>query len=305
MPEGDTIAYAASRIRPVLEGRVPDVDPHAAASARAATAGRSASAAAAVTEVGTHGKHLFLHFDGELVLHSHLGDDRGVGRVRAAAGAGGRSPRRAWLVLRSQGHEVVEFDGPLLELMTEGRARFDQRLAALGPRRARRGVRRSRGSCAAAHRRSDADDRRRAARPAQRRRDRQHLEGRRRAGRPASTRGGALSELSDGEAGRRSSRRSARGWTLSARNGPDARSSRASTGGPGGRVPAAGRGSVARARATPTARHTGARDVRSERSDAPRGRPRAATRRPQGCRPDRSRETRSRASTPRCMPGST
>jgi endonuclease-8 len=28
---------------------------------------------------------------------------------------------------------VVQFDGPLLELLTEGRVRFDQRLAALGP----------------------------------------------------------------------------------------------------------------------------------------------------------------------------
>ena len=28
---------------------------------------------------------------------------------------------------------MVEFDGPLLELMTDGRTRFDQRLAALGP----------------------------------------------------------------------------------------------------------------------------------------------------------------------------
>ena len=28
---------------------------------------------------------------------------------------------------------VVEFDGPPLELMTDGRSRFDQRLAALGP----------------------------------------------------------------------------------------------------------------------------------------------------------------------------
>jgi endonuclease-8 len=36
-------------------------------------------------------------------------------------------------VLRAGGHDVVEFDGPLLELMTEGRTRFDQRLAALGP----------------------------------------------------------------------------------------------------------------------------------------------------------------------------
>ncbi len=44
-----------------------------------------------------------------------------------------RSARRAWLVLSRAGHDVVEFDGPLLELITEGRRRFDQRLAALGP----------------------------------------------------------------------------------------------------------------------------------------------------------------------------
>jgi endonuclease-8 len=45
----------------------------------------------------------------------------------------GRSPRRAWIVLGRAGYEVVEFDGPLLELLTESRTRFDQRLAALGP----------------------------------------------------------------------------------------------------------------------------------------------------------------------------
>src|SRR2546423_15325444 len=44
-----------------------------------------------------------------------------------------RSPRRAWLVIRTPDHEVVQFDGPVLELMTDGRTRFDQRLAALGP----------------------------------------------------------------------------------------------------------------------------------------------------------------------------
>jgi endonuclease-8 len=44
-----------------------------------------------------------------------------------------RSPSRAWLVLRRDGTDVVQFDGPLLELMTVGRRRFDQRLAALGP----------------------------------------------------------------------------------------------------------------------------------------------------------------------------
>ena len=36
-------------------------------------------------------------------------------------------------MLRTPTHDVVEFDGPVLELMTESRTRFDQRLAALGP----------------------------------------------------------------------------------------------------------------------------------------------------------------------------
>ena len=131
MPEGDTIAHAAKRIRPVLEGRVPDeiVTPHprhALDRWPARLAGR------AVRSVDTHGKHLFLRFDGDLVLHSHLGMT-GAWGVYGPGRRWGRSPRRAWIVFRSAGQEVVEFDGPLLELMTDSRTRFDQRLAALGP----------------------------------------------------------------------------------------------------------------------------------------------------------------------------
>jgi len=44
-----------------------------------------------------------------------------------------RAPRRAWLVIRTGEHDVVQFDGPELDLMTDARTRFDQRLAALGP----------------------------------------------------------------------------------------------------------------------------------------------------------------------------
>jgi endonuclease-8 len=44
-----------------------------------------------------------------------------------------RSPRRAWLVMRVEGVDVVQFDGSTLELLTAGRTRFDQRLAGLGP----------------------------------------------------------------------------------------------------------------------------------------------------------------------------
>ena len=45
----------------------------------------------------------------------------------------GRSPGSAWLVLERVGHQVVQFGGPVLELLTESRTRFDQRLAGLGP----------------------------------------------------------------------------------------------------------------------------------------------------------------------------
>jgi endonuclease-8 len=43
------------------------------------------------------------------------------------------SAARAWLVLRISEVAVVQLGGPVLELMTAGRVRFDQRLAALGP----------------------------------------------------------------------------------------------------------------------------------------------------------------------------
>jgi len=131
MPEGDTIAYAANRMRPVLEGRVPDeiLTPQAR---HALDRWPERLAGRAVAGVDTHGKHLFLRFEGDLVLHSHLGMV-GVWGVYAPGRRWGRSARRAWIVFRAGGQEIVEFDGPLLELMTEGRTRFDQRLAALGP----------------------------------------------------------------------------------------------------------------------------------------------------------------------------
>lgn len=131
MPEGDTIAWHAHRIRPVLVGRVPEeiITPHPR---HRLDRWPERLAGRAVSTVDTHGKHLFLRFEGGLVIHSHLKmtGSWGVfaaGRWRRGGGSG------AWLVLRALGREVVQFRGPVLELMTEGRTRFDQRLAALGP----------------------------------------------------------------------------------------------------------------------------------------------------------------------------
>jgi endonuclease VIII len=128
MPEGDTIHYAANRIRPILAGHVPDAiaTPHPRF-ARAAWAERLAGRA--VTSVDAHGKHLFLRFEGGLTIHSHL---RMTGSWRVLQ-PGWRRPGSAWLALRRGEHEVVQVRGPVLELMTESRTRFDQRLAALGP----------------------------------------------------------------------------------------------------------------------------------------------------------------------------
>jgi endonuclease-8 len=131
MPEGDTIHNAANRMRPVLAGRVPDeiATPHP-------RFGRDRWAerlgGRRVEAVDAHGKNLFIRFEGDLVIYSHL-RMTGWWGVFGTGERWRRSPKRAWLVLRAAGHDVVQFDGPVLELMTASRARFDQRLAALGP----------------------------------------------------------------------------------------------------------------------------------------------------------------------------
>lgn len=131
MPEGDTIHQAARRIRAVLEGRVPQeiITPqarHAKDGWPQALAGRT------VRAVDVHGKHLFVRFSGGVTLHSHLRMTGSWGIYRSGQ-RWRRSARRAWIVLRCDGWEVVEFDGPVLELLSDTRTRSHLQLAALGP----------------------------------------------------------------------------------------------------------------------------------------------------------------------------
>jgi endonuclease-8 len=130
MPEGDTIHNAALRVGRALVGQeirsIETPQPrHAVDRWPERLAGR------AVRSVDARGKHLFVRFEGDLTLHSHLrmGGKWGVyERGRRWT----RSARRAWLVIRTDDHDVVQFDGPVLELMTDSRTRFDQLLAGLG-----------------------------------------------------------------------------------------------------------------------------------------------------------------------------
>ena len=119
MPEGDTIHYAAHRIRPVLEGRVPDelATPHPRF---AADRWPEKLAGRAVEAVDAHGKHLFLRFEGGRVIHSHLRMTGAWGVYRDGQ-RWGRSPRRAWLVLRAA--------RPRCRAVRRSRARAHDRLA--------------------------------------------------------------------------------------------------------------------------------------------------------------------------------
>jgi endonuclease-8 len=131
VPEGDTIHHAAARIRPVLAGHVPDalrtLHPRFG---RDDWPGRLAGRA--VTSVDALGKHLFLRFEGGLSIHSHLRMS-GAWHVYEQGARWRRSPRRAWLAIRRGDREVVQFDGPVLELMTTARIGLDQQITGLGP----------------------------------------------------------------------------------------------------------------------------------------------------------------------------
>jgi len=131
MPEGDTIHNAALRVGGALVGQeILEIEtPHPR---HRMDRWPEQLAGRAVRSVDARGKHLFVRFEGDLTLHSHLrmGGKWGVyerGR-RWTRGA-----HRAWLVIRTAAHDVVQFDGPVLELMTDSRTRFDQLLAGLGP----------------------------------------------------------------------------------------------------------------------------------------------------------------------------
>jgi endonuclease-8 len=130
MPEGDTVHRAAAGIREALAGRVPAevLTPHPR---HALDRWPQRLAGRALVDVDAHGKHMFLRFEGGLTLHSHL-RMTGAWQIARTGERWRRAHARAWLILRREGWEVVQFDGPLLELISDRRARTDPQLAALG-----------------------------------------------------------------------------------------------------------------------------------------------------------------------------
>jgi endonuclease VIII len=131
--EGDTIHRTARALNGALSGKpIADVAVPSPRSALHRQRDRlERLLGTALTEAEARGKHLLLHFDGGLVLHSHLGM-RGSWRIGSAGDRAARD-RRAWIVLATDETQAIELNGSRLELRTEGEVRSDPRLQGLGP----------------------------------------------------------------------------------------------------------------------------------------------------------------------------
>ena len=121
MPEGDTIWRTANQLRPRLAGK---------RITRAAPEKFERLVGSTVTDVLPNGKHLLVHFDNGLVLHSHM---RMTGSWHLyRPGEPWRKPARlARAVLENEDTVAVLFNAPIAELR---RARVvEHDLAHLGP----------------------------------------------------------------------------------------------------------------------------------------------------------------------------
>lgn len=131
MPEGDTILAIARTLRPILLDRA--IEQIVTPQLRHRLDGWPQKLAGArLKAIDTHGKHLFLRFDNDLTLHSHL---RMSGRWRTydRGWTWRGNPGAIWLRIETADQEVVQFKGPLLELMRDSRTRLDPYLRRLGP----------------------------------------------------------------------------------------------------------------------------------------------------------------------------
>jgi endonuclease-8 len=128
MAEGDTVLRAARRIEQALAGQAVGAE---APNPRGRAAGIERLDGRVLCSATARGKHLLLDFDG-LLLHSHLGMS-GSWHVYRRGQRWAKTRSRAWAVLRSEGHEVVQWGGPTLRVLRSEQLQRDPKLARLGP----------------------------------------------------------------------------------------------------------------------------------------------------------------------------
>src|SRR5919199_4730328 len=127
MPEGDTIYKTAAALRPLLVGQTIQ-----AARARVPGPIIDRVVGSRVTQIDTRGKHLVVHFDNGLALHTHLRMG-GTWHRYSPGERWRRPPSQARVVLEVPGHVVVLFNAPVAELVSERVLERHPALRTLGP----------------------------------------------------------------------------------------------------------------------------------------------------------------------------
>jgi endonuclease VIII len=127
VPEGDTLHRAARRLQVLVGQRISAESPHPRAQAERVAERIDGHVLESVEAVG---KNLLLHFDGGIVLRSHL---RMSGRWSVRP-RGERRVGKPWLVLRGEHAEGVLWNGPVLELHARAIARLGPDILEQPPR---------------------------------------------------------------------------------------------------------------------------------------------------------------------------
>jgi endonuclease-8 len=131
MPEGDTIFRAARTLHAALAGRVVTSFETALATLDRVDQDRPL-AGRTIRQVRSLGKHLLVHFSGDLVLRTHMRMSGSWHVYRP--GERWQRPRAAMrIVISTSEYVAVAFDVPVAEFLTEARLARHSGLRALGP----------------------------------------------------------------------------------------------------------------------------------------------------------------------------
>jgi endonuclease VIII len=130
MAEGDSILRIARRLDDSLSGE--QVSIRTPGQRRPAGIAPTRLHGRTLERAESRGKHLLLHFEDDLVLHSHLGM-RGSWHIYGEGERWRRPARDAWIAIAGDGSEAVNFGGSTMRIATEAQLRRDPRLARLGP----------------------------------------------------------------------------------------------------------------------------------------------------------------------------
>lgn len=130
MAEGDSILRIAQRIDAFMVGS----EVVARTPGRRRPEGRPVSdlEGRELVRAESRGKHLLLHFDGNIVLHSHLGM-KGAWHVYPRGDRWRKPAAAAWVAIAGPRAEAVNFSGTSMRIVREVELARDRRLARLGP----------------------------------------------------------------------------------------------------------------------------------------------------------------------------